>query len=93
MNRFKILKTPELKPCFAPVEKTKKTVQGLFSTIGVTGAQGFRGATGAQGLFSTIGVTGAQGYPGVSLLPCQQQVLECAQDLRAMHGIVMPEQG
>lgn len=48
MNRFKILKTTELKPCFAPVdpaEKTKKTVKkssGITPsmTTGYTGMEG-----------------------------------------------------
>jgi hypothetical protein len=60
MNRFKILKIPELKPCFAPMEKTEKTVQGL--------SRGPVGATGAQGYSSIQGYTGALDYISLETL-------------------------
>lgn len=77
MNRFKILRTPEMKPCFAPVdpaEKAKKSPTGSGPGLTTTRPD----------------ISGIAGYTGMVGSPPSP---EAASDFQSMHGIVVARTG
>jgi hypothetical protein len=71
MDRFKIIKNPDMEPCFAPEEKIEPIpdIQGLVGRAGYNsvGYSGSFTVTGATGYFGVRGITGTQGSMGVFL--------------------------
>ena len=68
MDRFKIIKNPDMEPCFAPEEKieplTTKVPVGFSSFRGNSDTDyvGIQGVTGTLGFYG--GYTGTHGYSG-----------------------------
>jgi len=77
MNRFKILKIPELKPCFAPVDPSAPKKKVPSGTLG-------QGPVG-------VGYTGIVGTPVRASTTFEDS--EAARDFQAMHGVVVARTG
>jgi hypothetical protein len=89
MNRFKILKGIE-SPCFAPIEKKKRSSPQRADIQALVGRADYRGMGNMEstsyGWANPRGSTGIEGYTGLTTPRS-----EAPRDFQFMHGINLEE--